>query len=198
MGKVVRIDSNFDDVDGVLKSFCSNAELNPDPPARNMEFTDWESRPETLMNQIYIQKIYDAGGYFCLIVDDAIVAGSGAYPFHLDENIIVTPVRLYTPHNLSAIKSVRYIQRLMKYTTQFARDNYKAMVTFVNDYNEHRIKCIYPASIRRKNFDSPWESAVLKPHDSRVEYKYTIQQPVYSDFDNYENEIKRCLKIIEV
>lgn len=187
MVSIVRVDSKYDDSDGKLQMFCESASSDPHPAARNMEYLDWENRPETLMNQIFKQKVYDEGGYFLLEENDIFTAGAGFYPFEFDENIAVSPVRLYVIPTMSDYKRIKKMSYVpSKFFKTHIQGNFKGLVTFANDYNAYGIKYILKNG--KVNF---------KLFGEEVIYKYTIQQAVYASWQNYDKEIEKCLAKIK-
>ena len=195
MVSLVRVDSKYDDIDGKLQLFCESASSDPHPAARNMEYFYWEDRPETLMNQIFKQKVYDDGGYFLLEENDMFTAGAGFYPFELDENIAVSPVRLYVIPTMSDYKRIKKMSYVpSKFFTTHIKDNFKGLVTFFNDYNSYGKKYILKAGDNRWIFQG---KVTFNLHDKKVFYKNTIQGSIYASWDGYEEEIKKCLQKIE-
>lgn len=194
----VRIDSNYK-LDDKLIEMCESAHYSNDPTSKNIEYLGWKSRPETLLHQIYIQKIYDEGGYFVYEEGGEYLGGLGFYPFEYDSNIFVSPVRMYVIQDLGFVKSIRVIQKLFNYVCKYAEPNFRAMIFFVNENNEWRIKSIKSVYWKNeKNKYAPWPTIEAKQYHSKVNYKYTKQIAVYIDYSDYEEGIIKCLKKISL
>jgi hypothetical protein len=191
----VRIDSKYI-VDNKLLDMCKTADQNDDPTAENIGFLDWWDRPETLMHQIFKQKAYDDGGYYVYEEDGVYLGGMGYYPFEEDKNIFVCPVRLYVIPDLGIKKSMEVIQRLVGHVMGLARNNFRAMVFFVNEHNRWRLKSLKNASNPKMNPYVPFPNQEMVVYDKIVRYKYTVQTAIYMDYDNYENEVLECLRKI--
>ena len=195
MVSIVRVDSKYDDIDGKLQMFCESASSDSHLAARNMEYFDWENRPETLMNQIFKQKVYDDGGYFLLEENDMFTAGAGFYPFEFDKNIAVSPVRLYVIPTMSDYKRIKKMSYVpSKFFKTHIQNNFKGLVTFANEYNAYGIKYALKAGSDRWIMNG---SVNFKLFDESVIYKHTPQQAIYASWQNYEKEIEKCLKKIE-
>jgi hypothetical protein len=194
MDEVIRIDSSYNDEDGYLQYFCESSVNDKDPTAVNMAYHDWENKPETLMHQIYKQKVYDEGGYFCWLKDDKIIGGMGCYPFELDKNVLVFPTRLYMLHNAPLVRKARIMQKLVPVGSNLARDNYRAIVWFVNAYNEWKIKGVRGVTSETRKYKPVLGNNDTKVFDMKVIYKHTEQTALYVDFSNYEEELIKCLK----
>lgn len=193
----VRIDSRYT-LDDKLIEMCKSAHYSEDPTSENIEFLDWQNRPETLLHQIYIQKVYDDGGYFVYEENEKYLGGTGVYPFEYDTNIFVSPVRLYVIPNLGLKKSIRTIQQLVNKSFVYSKDNYRACIFFVNEHNRWRLKSVEHAINPKKNPYAIFPNVVAKIYDRRVRYKNTDQTAVYFDYENYEKEIIKCLKKISL
>ena len=111
MDEVIRITSSYA-LDDKLIEFCKSAHRSEDPTSENVEFLDWEDRPETLLNQIYKQRIYDDGGYFCVEEDGRFVAGAGYYPYEDDRNIAIAPVRLFIHPEANAFRGIKLLHKV--------------------------------------------------------------------------------------
>lgn len=194
MDEVIRIDSNYDDADGYLQFFCESSIKDPDPTAINMTYHGWENKPETLMNQIYKQKVYDKGGYYCWLKDGIIQGGLGCYPFEADENILVFPTRLYMLHNAPLVRKARILQKLVPVGLNIAKDNYRAIVWFVNEYNEWKIKGVQNVTGETKKYKPILGDNDTKIFEKKVLYKFTEQTALYIDYSNYEKELLICLE----
>ncbi len=193
----VRIDSNHI-VDNKLFEMCNSAHLSNDPTAENIESLDWWDRPETLLHQIFKQKVYDEGGYFVYEEDEKYLGGLGCYPFEEDKNIFVCPVRLYVIPDLGLKKSMRVIQQLVAHAVNYAKDKHRAMIFFVNEHNKWRLKSVEHAVNPKKNPYAVFPNLAMKQYDKTVKYKFTDQTAVYLDYNNYEKEILNCLKKITI
>ena len=139
----VRIDSSSID-DNKLFDMCKTSEFSEDPTAENMQFLDWNNRPETLLHQNFKQKVYDEGGYFVYEEGGVYLGGGGFYPFEGDVNIVVFPVRLYVIPTLGIKKNMEVIQKLIAYMTDVIKTTteYRGSVFFVNDHNLWRLKSL--------------------------------------------------------
>jgi hypothetical protein len=195
----VRIDSSCEK-DKKLFDMCKIAEFSDDLTAENVQVLDWKNRPETVLNQIFIQKIYDCenGGYFVYEKDGKYVCGVGCYPFEQDDSIAVFPVRLYISTDLGMKERIQLMRKLIQHTfIRAIKDNYRAAVFFLNDHNLWRAKATIAYMNVRKN---KYLSFVpkIKTFDTKVNYKFTEQTAMYIDFSDYENEVKQCLQQITV
>lgn len=193
----VRIDSNYK-LDDKLLGMCNSAHLSNDPTAENIESLDWWDRPETLLHQIYKQKVYDKGGYFVYEEDGKYIGGLGFYPFEEDSNIFVSPVRMYVVPDLGLRKSIRTIQKLVNEVFTYAKDDYRAAVFFVNDHNHWRLKSAQNAVDPKKNPYVVFPNLPWKTFEQTTRYKHTDQTAVYLDYTGYEEEILKCLKKISL
>ena len=191
----VRIDSQHI-VDNKLFDMCKTAEFNTDPTAENIEFLDWWDRPETLLHQIFKQKAYDEGGYFAYEEDDKYLGGMWFYPYEGDKNIFVCPVRLYVIPDLGIKKSITVIQKLVHHVVRFAKDDYRAMMFFVNEHNRWRLKSLSKTVDPKKNDYTVFPNMPFVEYESPVNYKYTEQTALYLNYDDYEKEILKCLQEI--
>ena len=193
----VRIDSQSK-IDNKLFDMCESAHQSKDPTAKNIERRGWINRPETLLHQIFKQKVYDEGGYFAYEEGSRYLGGMGFYPFEEDKNIFVCPVRLYVTPDLSLKKSMRIIQQLVAHTVNYAKDNYRAMIFFVNEHNKWRLKSMPHTVNPKKNPYAVFPNLETKQYDKTVSYKFTDQTAVYLDYSDYEKEILKCLKKITI
>jgi len=193
----VRIDSKHI-VDNKLFDMCKTAEFNKDPTSVNIEFLDWWDRPETLLHQIFKQKVYDRGGYYCYEEDGKYLGGMGYYPFEEDENIFVL-ARMYICPDLGMKKTVDILMRLMTHVLITARDDYRAMILFMNSYNDWKLKCFDWAADPKRNKYTAFPNILTTVYDKKVRYKYTEQTAVYLDYnEDYAEEIEKCLQRITV
>jgi len=198
MAEVIRIDSRYDDPDGLLQMFCEAAVLDKDRASVNIESLNWEDRPETLLNQIYKQRVYDDGGYFVLKKSDRFVAGLGIYPFEYDNNILVFGSRMYADHRDNVFAKHRNIAYITSKEIFNYFKKYRAWVGFINEWNEQRIAFALDGGRQKSNRD--WQhfnnldhQLIVYPH--KVLYKNTIQTCVYNDYNyDYKDEILKCLQ----
>lgn len=201
MVEIIRVDSKYDDPDGLLYMFCEAAVLDDDRASVNIESTNWMNRPETLLNQIYTQKVYDDGGYFVLRKGDRIVAGLGIYPFEYDKNIMVFGSRMYADHRDNVFAKHRNIAYITSKEIFNHFYDYRAWVGFVNEWNEERIEFALNGGKQKSNrnwqhFNGLDHQLFVYPH--KVNYKNTIQTCVYNDYNyDYEKEILQCLNNIQ-
>jgi len=196
MDEVIRITSDYS-IDDKLINFCKTSHFSDDPTAENMEFIDWENRPETLLNQIFIQRVYDKGGYFCLERDGEYVAGCGYYPFEGDENIAVCPVRLYVTPDQGIFTGHKLLQKIQQKTLEYvSKQNHKMLLCFVNEHNMWRTKFLDKWKNPRKNYKSVFPGIPTKMYQHKVEYKFTPQWAFYVDYGNYEEKLISCLQKI--
>lgn len=84
-----------------LKEFCTAADQDSSIAARNLEWTNWEENPGSLMHTLVIQKRYDPpGGMFDLVmVNGEPVACSGCYLSDWSDRVLVMGVRTWTKPN---------------------------------------------------------------------------------------------------
>lgn len=201
MVKLIRIDSKTK-LDDKLIVFCQSAHFSEDPTAENIEFLDWENRPETLLNQIYKQKVYDEGGYFCLEKNDKFVAGCGYYPYEDDHNIATYPVRLYVIPELGIFRGITVMQVCANKTLQYIKEqDYRALLCFINEHNLWRMK--FRKTWEKndwtnstKNWQPIFPGHAIKIYEKLVDYKFTKQYAMYCDYSNYEDQILKCLEKI--
>lgn len=202
MVEVVRVDSRYDDAEGLLHMFCEAANLDDDRASNNIESNNWETRPETLLNQIYKQKVYDEGGYFLLRKGERFVAGLGFYPFEYDKNIMVFGSRMYADHRDNVFAKHRNIAYIASKEIFNHFSKYRAWVGFINEWNKQRIEFALDGGRQKSTRD--WEhfngldhKLIVYPH--KVKYKNTVQTCVYNDYNyDYEEEIVECLKRIKL
>lgn len=201
MVEIVRVDSNYDDDEGLLHMFCEAANLDTERASTNIESDSWETRPETLLNQIYKQKTYDEGGYFVLRKGERFVAGLGIYPFEHDNNILVFGSRMYADHRDSVFAKHRNISYITSKEIFNHFYDYRAWVGFINEWNEHRIEFALNGGRQKssrewQHFNNLDHQILVYPH--KVNYKNTIQTCIYNDYNyDYEKEILQCLKNIQ-
>lgn len=198
----VRIDSSSID-DNKLFDMCKTSEFSEDPTAENMQFLDWNNRPETLLHQNFKQKVYDEGGYFVYEEGGVYLGGGGFYPFEGDVNIVVFPVRLYVIPTLGIKKNMEVIQKLIAYMTDVIKTTteYRGSVFFVNDHNLWRLKSLKSMMDPTKRKLVPFPDLKMVTYDKQVRYKNTEQTAVYFDFDyndSYEQGILECLQKLTI
>jgi hypothetical protein len=196
MDEVIRITSSYA-LDDKLIEFCKSAHQSEDPTSENVEFLDWENRPETLLNQIYKQRIYDDGGYFCVEEDGRFVAGAGYYPHEDDRNIAVAPVRLYIHPEANAFRGIKLLHKVTQSVIEYIKkQDHKCFVFFVNEHNMWRTKRHSDWKTSRGNYVSVFPGQPVKQYEHKVEYKYTPQYAFYVNYENYEKEIITWLEKI--
>ena len=199
MVSLIRIDSNYEDDDGLLQMFCESASKDPHPAARNMEFYNWEKRPETLLYKIYIEKLFDTGGYFLMLENGVFTAGSGYYTFEYDSNVAVSPVRLYAAPTTSTYRRARNMSYVSyKFLDEEIFKKYKGQVFFLNYYNEYGVEYTLRAGNVKKNKSRdywPVKTPIhYKKYESKVIYNNEKQTAIYASWCGYDSEIEKCLK----
>jgi hypothetical protein len=198
--ETIWIDSSYKDT-GLLEEFCRASELDDNPASVNMHYENWETRPETLMHQIYKQKVYDGdrAGYHCILHKDKIVSGSGFYPLEQDKNIVVAPVRTYAIPTKSLHRKILYmVNAAMISRPRYPSMGYKASVHFYNSYNNNLMSKMKEWNEKgRTRFMEATET--FFEFESSVYYKYTKQNCLYQLFDkDYNTKVIEFLNSIKM
>ena len=120
-----------------IEYFCKECELELDKPAKeNMEFTDWENKPNTLLYLLLKTNQFSKNnGIFSFLYDnDRIVASSGAYKSEFDENVVIGAVRAWKS---SKFRGGYFIaNNIMPYHLNWAKENNsKIFALTFNEYN---------------------------------------------------------------
>ena len=88
------------ELDHHLLNFCKSAVADNRDAAVNMDPVDYENKPHTLLYKLYVEKVFDSGGYGLYIENDQVLGGSGYYATSWHPDLFVYAVRSYTPPNM--------------------------------------------------------------------------------------------------
>ena len=80
-----------------LVDFCTRAELEDKPASKNMDISDWENRPETLMYLLHKEGRFWNGKGVCnfLYYNNDCIGFSGAYISDFSNRVVIGGVRSY-------------------------------------------------------------------------------------------------------
>lgn len=179
---------------------CKAARGDDRPAAVNMEIDNWEDKPHTLLNHMYLQKTYDTGGYGVYSWGRKAVAGSGYYKLEEGDDIYVTASRAYTVKGRH--KNFNYLQGELWHSQLDMIKEQQGNVSIVtfNEYNKH----MAPQVVRINDPDN-WNTSFqheglwyrkiarriqpLKLLPYAINYQYTKQWVAYAVHNpNYEME----------
>ena len=140
--------------------FCESALADPSPAAANYTPTDWQSRPETLMYKMFIEKVFDrenGGGYVVSTNGIDYFSGAGFCQWAADPNTCLYLTRMYTNTAYRAAPESRIIHIQFHLYDLLKELGYKAFVSSTNEYNLRILKGAYetnnPANFPNYYFD---------------------------------------------
>lgn len=81
-----------------IKEFCRQAQEETKFQAQNWSISDWEKKPETLLNCIFVQRRFDSNkGLFTFVRDESgILACGGVYKIADQSDIMILGTRAFT------------------------------------------------------------------------------------------------------
>lgn len=189
--------------DHYLLNFCESAVADNRDAAVNMDPVDYENKPHTLLYKLYVEKVFDSGGYGLYIENEQVLGGSGYYASSWHPDLYVYAVRSYTPPNMFkkySMSDMMYEQmELIK-----NRGGNCCMITW-NEYNiplMNRFLYVNQPENHKYSFceNGLWYRKTgvrIQPHqllEFPVTYNYTKQWVTYIMFDQkFESEFTSIL-----
>ena len=163
-----------------LWNLCRAAGQDGSSAARNLQTDDWQSRPETLLYCLYIEKRFDSpqGQFYAVLDMNEIVAVGGIYRSEFcPDHIAVAAVRTYTvAHRRNQFWHGEYlIPQQIKWAQA---ENMSQVIFSINPENEILIKFLTRASQKRagvlgKSYPEIYRQ--LQKHPKPILLKNTVQ-----------------------
>ncbi len=192
-----RIDSSFVD-NGSLYTLCFGAQRDPHDAARNMEVRFWQDRPETLYNQLYIQKIYDGdkNGFYIYEKDNTVICCAGLT--HIPEANACVMSRAYANHRVNKFTRVRnYTKFFYEIYDGVISKQYDAWINFFNEYNLAGRNVITNLNDSEDQYTRTNRIMKFVNYDRPVTYKYTKQFAAYHIVNGDDQKVLEYLDGIQ-
>jgi hypothetical protein len=175
-------------------NFCNTANVDTSmPAATNMSTKDWENKPNTLLNCIFIQKRFskeNRAGFIFLEKNNEYIAGAGFNQLEVDRNICLTSVRTYTRPDFRG-KNLHGEYIIPKQIESAIMFKYKTLLWTFDEYNIRLKNYLEKLSMKENkilgsklsNSQRSWKSL-----DFSISLYYTKQYCMYKHLDEEYNE----------
>jgi len=189
---IFRVDSSY--TSDKLMKFCQSAQNDPHPAARNVELVDWQTRPETLYHQLYIQKIYDGdkNGFYIYEKDDEIICCAGL--IHIPEINACVLSRAYADHTVNKFTRVRnYTKFFHQLYDSVIFEKYDSWINFFNTYNLSGRNVITNLNKTPERYKREDKVIEFVNYENPVTYKFTKQFVSYHIINGNDNKVLEYL-----